>query len=109
MKLVKIVVGSETSPKTVALLQLLTKQIGKIGVIVGNCYRFCGNHMLQPYSTEMVLLLVEGGGTTTTQQVYAAMQNFGMVLGPFEMSNFLAMMLVLTFIGNWDGFATRKL
>ena len=99
MKLVEIVVGSETSPETVALLQLLTKRIGKIGVVVGNCYGFCGNRMLRPYSTETVQLLVEGGGATTTQRVDAAMRNFGMALGPFEMSDLA---------GNDVGFNIRR-
>jgi 3-hydroxyacyl-CoA dehydrogenase/enoyl-CoA hydratase/carnithine racemase len=87
MKLVEIVVGKQTSPKTVALLQSLTKRIGKIGVVVGNCDGFCGNRLLRPYSAETVMLVVEGGGNTTIEHVDAALKRFGMALGPFQLSD----------------------
>ena len=87
MKLVEIVVGTETAPETTALLQVLTKRIGKIGVVVGNCDGFCANRMLRPYSSEMVMVIVERGGSTTMEHVDQAMRNYGMVLGPFQMAD----------------------
>lgn len=86
MKLVEIVRGSATSDDTTALLQALTKQIGKIGVVVGNCDGFCGNRMLKPYSAETVLLLTETQ-TTVAAQDYAIRGVYGMALGPFEMAD----------------------
>jgi 3-hydroxyacyl-CoA dehydrogenase/enoyl-CoA hydratase/carnithine racemase len=85
MKLVEIVVGDATSTETTALLQALTKRIGKIGVVVRNCDGFCGNRLLRPYSAETVMLLVEDNATI--EQVDRALLNFGMALGPFQLSD----------------------
>lgn len=85
MKLVEIVVGQVSSAETTALLQALTKRIGKIGVVVGNCDGFCGNRLLRPYSAETVMLLVEDG--VSIEKVDKALRNFGMALGPFELSD----------------------
>ena len=93
-----------TSPQTIAILQSVTKRIGKIGVVVGNCDGFCGNRMLRPYSAETVLLLVESEDRLqippTIEQVDYAIRNvFGMALGPFEMSDLA---------GNDIGYNIRK-
>jgi 3-hydroxyacyl-CoA dehydrogenase/enoyl-CoA hydratase/carnithine racemase len=86
MPLVEIVVGSETSDATTALLQSVTKQIGKIGVIVGNCPGFVGNRMVAPYTGEAALLLAEG--VATVQTVDAALSEVhGMAMGPFRMGD----------------------
>jgi 3-hydroxyacyl-CoA dehydrogenase len=85
MKLVEIVVAQKTSSETVALLQVLTKRIGKIGVTVGNCDGFVGNRMLNPYTSECVLLLAEGDATVESAD--KAILDFGMALGPFGMSD----------------------
>lgn len=98
MKLVEIVVGKETSQETTAILQVLTKRLGKIGVTVGNCDGFVGNRMLNPYSSEAVLLLAEG--VATIKSIDAALQNdFGMALGPLLMSDLA---------GNDIGYFIRK-
>lgn len=85
MKLVEIVVGKKTSDETISLLQALTKQVGKIGVVVGNCDGFCGNRLLKPYSSETVLVLTENG--MTVQDVDQALLDFGMALGSFQMGD----------------------
>jgi len=85
MKLVEIVVASQTSPETVALLQVLTKRIGKVGVTVGCCDGFVGNRMLAPYTSECGLLLAEGDATV--ESVDKAIVEFGMAMGPFAMSD----------------------
>ena len=86
MKLVEIVVvPNTTSSETVTVLQALTKQLGKIGVIVGNCDGFVGNRMLNPYTSECVLLLTEG--CATVESVDKAIVDFGMALGPFVLSD----------------------
>jgi 3-hydroxyacyl-CoA dehydrogenase len=85
MKLVEIVVASQTSPETVALLQVLTKRIGKVGVTVGCCDGFVGNRMLAPYTAECCLLLAEG--EATVEMVDKAISDFGMAMGPFAMSD----------------------
>ena len=85
MKLVEIVVASQTLPETVALLQLLTKRIGKVGVTVGCCDGFVGNRMLAPYTGECCLLLA--GGDATVESVDRAIVDFGMAMGVFAMSD----------------------
>ncbi|GKZ00995.1 long chain fatty acid oxidase [Mayamaea pseudoterrestris] len=101
MQLVEIVAGKNTTPATVAVLQLLTKRIGKIGVVVGNCDGFCGNRLLKPYQAETTMLLVEKQDKKppSIQQVDAALLNFGMALGPFQLSDLA---------GNDVGFNIRK-
>jgi 3-hydroxyacyl-CoA dehydrogenase len=85
MKLVEIVACRTTSKETISLLQALTKQIGKIGVVVGNCDGFCGNRLLKSYSAETVLMLTENGATV--KDVDQALLDFGMALGPFQMGD----------------------
>lgn len=97
MKLVEIVVGRETNRDTVIFMQLLTKHIQKIGVIVGNCDGFCGNRMLKPYSAETVLLLTEGNNSIA--QVDQVFLQFGMALGPLQMADLA---------GNDVGYNIRK-
>lgn len=96
MKLVEIVVGSRTSQYTVALLQVLTKRIRKIGVVVGNCDGFCGNRLLKPYQSETVALLTEG---CSIEKIDKAFLDFGMALGPFQLGDLA---------GNDVGYNIRK-
>lgn len=84
MKLVEIVKGKETSTATVVLLQALTKRIKKLGVVVGNCYGFCGNRLLRPYGREAAMILP---GARTPQVVDSALTKFGMAMGVFTMGD----------------------
>ena len=98
MKLVEIVVGKDTSEESTAILQVLTKRLGKVGVTVGNCDGFVGNRMLNPYSSEAVLLLSQG--VATIESIDGALQReFGMALGPLQMSDLA---------GNDIGYFIRK-
>jgi 3-hydroxyacyl-CoA dehydrogenase len=86
MRLVEIVVDTSiTSKRTIQAVRRLCKAMNKIGVLVGNCDGFVGNRMIHPYTTESVLCLQEG--STTILEVDNALQNFGMALGPFAMSD----------------------
>lgn len=85
MKLVEIVQGKETSWNTTCLLQYLTKRIGKIGVVVGNCDGFVGNRLLISYGAESTLLLEEG--VATVSSVDQALVKFGMPMGPLQMGD----------------------
>jgi len=86
MKLVEIVKGKATSTEIVALLQMLTKRICKLGVVVGNCDGFCGNRLLRPYGRESGMILAEGGASTPLQ-VDKALMKFGMAMGVFTMGD----------------------
>jgi 3-hydroxyacyl-CoA dehydrogenase len=84
MKLLEIVRGRETSKETIATSLKLAKQLGKVGVVVGNCFGFVANRMLAYYMREAYLLLEEGA---TAQQIDKALTDFGMPMGPFAMQD----------------------
>jgi 3-hydroxyacyl-CoA dehydrogenase len=84
MKLLEIVRGKATSKETLATSLKLAKQLGKIGVVVGNCFGFVANRMLAYYMREAYLLLEEGA---SVQQIDKALTDFGMPMGPFAMQD----------------------
>ena len=84
MKLLEIVRGKETDKETIATSLALAKRLGKIGVVVGNCFAFVANRMLAYYMREALLLLEEGA---TVPQIDKAMTDFGMPVGPFGMQD----------------------
>lgn len=84
MKLLEIVRGRETSKETIATSLAIAKRLGKVGVVVGNCFAFVANRMLAYYMREALLLLEEGA---TVAQIDRAMTNFGMPVGPFGMQD----------------------
>ena len=85
MKLVEIVHGTATSIETICVMQQLTKRIGKIGVVVGNCDGFVGNRLLISYGAETTLLLEEG--VASVSSVDKTFLKFGIALGPFQMAD----------------------
>lgn len=84
MKLLEIVRGKETSRETIATSLKLARKLGKVGVVVGNCFGFVANRMLAYYLREAYLLLEEGAGVP---QIDGAMTQFGMPVGPFAMGD----------------------
>jgi 3-hydroxyacyl-CoA dehydrogenase len=84
MKLLEIVRGRETSKETIATSLAVARRLGKVGVVVGNCFAFVANRMLAYYMREALLLLEEGA---TVPQIDRAMTNFGMPVGPFGMQD----------------------
>jgi len=84
MKLLEIVRGKETSKEAIATSLALAKRLGKVGVVVGNCFAFVANRMLAYYMREALLLLEEGA---TVPQIDNAMTEFGMPVGPFGMQD----------------------
>jgi 3-hydroxyacyl-CoA dehydrogenase len=84
MKLLEIVRGKETSKETIATSLAIAKRLGKVGVVVGNCFAFVANRMLAYYMREALLLLEEGA---TVPQIDKAMTDFGMPVGPFGMQD----------------------
>jgi len=81
MKLLEIVRGANTSAQTLATAMQFAKKIGKIGVISGVCDGFIGNRMFEEYLRQAYFLLEEGA---LPQQVDAALEAFGMAMGPFR-------------------------
>jgi len=96
MKLLEVVRGKQTSKSVLATVMKLGKKIKKTAVVSGVCDGFIGNRMLEHY-VRMAVQLVEQGATP--QQVDQALEKWGMVMGPFRMSDLA---------GNDIGWAIRK-
>lgn len=79
MRLVEVVRGRATSQDVLATVLSVTKRLGKIGIVVGNCFGFVGNRMLYAYGREKELMLLEGA---TPEQIDKALEAFGMAMGP---------------------------
>jgi 3-hydroxyacyl-CoA dehydrogenase len=79
MRLLEIVRGKGSSKEVVATCMQLSKTLGKIGVLVGNCRGFAGNRMFGPYRREAQFLVEEGAGIEAVDQ---ALSDFGMAMGP---------------------------
>jgi 3-hydroxyacyl-CoA dehydrogenase len=79
MRLLEIVRGNATSKEVIATCMQLSRKLGKIGVLVGNCFGFVGNRMFGPYRREAQFLVEEGA---SIEAVDAAMYEFGMAMGP---------------------------
>jgi 3-hydroxyacyl-CoA dehydrogenase len=84
MKLLEIVRGRDTDKETIATSMKLARRLGKVGVLVGNCFGFVANRMLAYYMREALLCLEEGA---SAQQVDKALTDFGMPMGPFAMQD----------------------
>ena len=79
MRLLEIVRGKATSREVIATCMQLSKALGKIGVLVGNCRGFVGNRMFGPYRREAQFLVEEGAGVAAVDK---ALADFGMAMGP---------------------------
>jgi 3-hydroxyacyl-CoA dehydrogenase len=84
MKLLEIVRGKATSKEVIATCMQLSKKLGKIGVLVGNCRGFVGNRMFHGYVRESVFLVEEGA---SVEAVDAALYDFGMAMGPLAVGD----------------------
>jgi 3-hydroxyacyl-CoA dehydrogenase len=79
MRLLEIVRGKATAKEVIATCMQLSKKLGKVGVLVGNCMGFVGNRMFGPYRREAQFLVEEGA---SVEVVDAALYDFGMAMGP---------------------------
>ncbi|HTB92388.1 MAG TPA: 3-hydroxyacyl-CoA dehydrogenase NAD-binding domain-containing protein, partial [Candidatus Sulfotelmatobacter sp.] len=79
MRLLEIVRGKASSKEVVATCIQLSKTLGKVGVLVGNCRGFVGNRMFGPYRREAQFLVEEGASVEAVDQ---ALSDFGMAMGP---------------------------
>lgn len=84
MKLLEVVRGSETSASVLATSLKLGKKLGKVPVVVGNCFGFVANRMLEYYMREAYLLLEEGA---SVPQIDRALTDFGLPVGPYGMQD----------------------
>jgi 3-hydroxyacyl-CoA dehydrogenase len=84
MKLLEIVRGRETSKEAIATSLKLARKLGKVGVVVGNCFGFVANRMLAYYMREAYLLLEEGA---SVEQIDRVLIDFGLPVGPYGMQD----------------------
>ncbi len=84
MRLLEVVRGADTAHDTLATAMALAKTIGKIAVVAAVCDGFIGNRMVARYGMAAHELLVAGA---LPQQIDAALQDFGMAMGPFRMAD----------------------
>ena len=84
MRLVEVVRSQATSADVIAGAMALAKKLGKVGVVVGNCFGFVGNRMMFPYMREAQFLVEEGA---TPEQVDNALTDFGMAMGIFAVDD----------------------
>jgi 3-hydroxyacyl-CoA dehydrogenase len=79
MRLLEIVRGGATAPEVAATALTVARRLGKVGVVVGNCFGFVGNRMLYAYGREKELMLLEGA---LPERLDRALEAFGMAMGP---------------------------
>ncbi len=84
MRLLEIVRGKATSKPVIATCMQLSKKLGKVGVLVGNCRGFVGNRMFGPYRREAQFLVEEGA---SVQAVDNALYEWGMAMGPLAVGD----------------------
>jgi len=84
MRLLEIVRGKATSKEVIATCMQLSKTLGKVGVLVGNCRGFVGNRMFGPYRREAQFLVEEGA---SIEAVDKALVDFGNAMGPLAVGD----------------------
>ncbi len=84
MRLLEIVRGAETSYETLATTLAVSKQINKVGVVVGVCDGFVGNRMIHRYFEQASFLLEEG---CLPHEVDQPVYDLGFAMGPLTMSD----------------------
>jgi 3-hydroxyacyl-CoA dehydrogenase len=84
MRLLEVVRGAKTAKDVLATTMKLGKKLKKVPIVSGVCDGFIGNRMIERYSQQAGLLLDEGA---SPQLVDAALQKWGMAMGPFTMSD----------------------
>ncbi|HTR46580.1 MAG TPA: 3-hydroxyacyl-CoA dehydrogenase NAD-binding domain-containing protein [Verrucomicrobiae bacterium] len=84
MRLLEIVRGRKTAKDVIATCMHLSKKLGKVGVLVGNCRGFVGNRMFLPYIREAQFLVEEGAAP---EAVDKALTDWGMAMGPLAVGD----------------------
>ena len=84
MRLLEVVRGETTDAEVIKSAIVFGKRIRKLPVVVGVCYGFVGNRMLEPYFREGSRLLLEGA---SPEQVDNVLTRFGMAMGIVSVSD----------------------
>ena len=78
MPLLEVVRGKATADDVIVTTQKIAKKIRKVPIVVGVCYGFVGNRMIEPYGRECSRLVLEGA---TPAQIDKALMEYGMAMG----------------------------
>jgi 3-hydroxyacyl-CoA dehydrogenase len=84
MRLLEVVRGNKSGKDVIATCMQLSKKLGKVGVLVGNCRGFVGNRMFLPYIREAQFLVEEGAAP---EAVDKALVDWGMAMGPLAVGD----------------------
>ncbi|GAC13092.1 3-hydroxyacyl-CoA dehydrogenase [Aliiglaciecola lipolytica E3] len=84
MKLLEVVKGEKTSADVIKTSMQLAKKIRKVAVLVGVCFGFVGNRMIEPYGREANRMMLEGADPEHVDRV---IYDFGLPMGPFTMGD----------------------
>lgn len=84
MRLVEVVRGAATSPRTLKTALMVTKAMGKVPVIAKVGEGFIGNRIYAAYRRQCELMLEEGA---LPEQIDAALTAFGFAMGPFAVAD----------------------
>jgi 3-hydroxyacyl-CoA dehydrogenase len=84
MKLLEVVKTDTTSADVIKTVMKLAKKIKKVSVLVGVCFGFVGNRMIETYGRESNRLMLEGA---TPEQIDRVIFGWGMPMGPFTMGD----------------------
>jgi 3-hydroxyacyl-CoA dehydrogenase len=96
MRLLEVVRGAKTAKDVLASAMKLARKLGKVAVVAGVCDGFIGNRMVARYGFAAHDMVMAGA---LPQQVDAALQEFGLAMGPFRMSDLAGLDI---------GYASRK-
>jgi len=97
MELVEVVRAEETADETVARVSALAARLGKIPVVVADRPGFLVNRLLFAFLNEAVRLLEQG---LTVETVDAALRDFGMPMGAFELLDVVGLDIAAHAAGN---------
>ncbi|WP_156679288.1 3-hydroxyacyl-CoA dehydrogenase NAD-binding domain-containing protein [Sphingomonas profundi] len=84
MKLVEVVRTATTDPVTLATAVAISRRIGKVPVVSGNCDGFIGNRMVAKRGAEVDRALLQGA---TPEQVDDALKAIGFPMGPLAIND----------------------
>ncbi len=88
MPLVEIVRTRYLGSGLEAAAMALATRLGKAGVVVGNCYGFAGNRVIEGFGREANYLLLEG---VSPERIDRALVNFGFSMGPFLVADLVGL------------------
>src|SRR5438105_3754021 len=105
MKLVEVVVGTETSDDTIERALAFTRQIAKTPVVVRDSPGFLVNRVLFPYLIDAASLFQAG---VDARQIDQAISNWGMPMGPLRLIDEIGVDVALDIAATLHGAFGRR-